>query len=128
MTGARFIRVRWALLFAAGLLAFATPVFGRITRTRPSASTTAPGAKPSLLTPFYSLIIGGGVDYQSDDEQTEWGFPILIEYNFSEQIKLTIEPKFSIIRGKKRDVRSVSGFWASDTEIASFANAIVSAQ
>lgn len=119
MTAARVIGMRWAALIAVCLLSAAPPAFARIKRTRPSASSTAavPGAQPSIWTPFYSLILGGGVEYQSDDEQTEYGFPILIEYHFSERIALTIEPMFASIRGRKPGVRSVSGFGDLETTL-----------
>ena len=101
-------------LLAAAIFAAALPASARITRTRSSASTTS---KPSLLTPFYSLVIGSGVEYQSDRAQTEYGFPILMEYNFSEQLKLSIEPKFASIIGKTPGVRSVSGMADLDTTV-----------
>ena len=106
------------IVLTAGLVLAALPASARITRSRSSASTTAaPGGKPSLLTPFYSLVIGSGFEYQSDKEQTEYGFPILIEYNFSERIKLTIEPKFAKIVGKNPATRSVSGFGDLETTV-----------
>ncbi len=115
MSAARFLRIRCAVLLTAALLAGAPPAVARLKKTRSSASSTA--TTPSLLTPFYSLIVGGGVEYQSDDEQTEWGFPILIEYQFSERITLTIEPMFASIRGKQPGVRSVSGFGDLETTL-----------
>ena len=106
------------LLLVAALGCFLPHASARITRSRSSASTTlAPGGKPSLLTPFYSLVIGSGFEYQQDKEQTEYGFPILIEYNFSEKIKLTIEPKFAKIVGRIPEVRSVGGFGDLETTL-----------
>ena len=106
------------ILFAALLLS-ALPASARITRSRPSASSNPAGPtdKTSLLTPFYSLVIGSGFEYQRDREQIEYGFPILIEYNFSERIKLSIEPKFSSIVGRTPDVRSVGGFGDIETTL-----------
>ena len=106
-------------LVVAALLLAALPASARITRSRSTASSTAgaPGGKPSLLTPFYSLVIGSGFEYQRDREQIEYGFPILIEYNFSERIKLSIEPKFSSIVGRTPDVRSVGGFGDIETTL-----------
>ncbi len=119
MKTTRLIRIRGAALLAAGLVLAAQPASARITRSRSSASFTAPvpGSKPSLLTPFYSLVIGSGFEHQRDKEKTEYGFPILIEYNFSERLKVTIEPKFSRIVGRNKDVRSVSGFGDLDTTL-----------
>lgn len=110
------IRIRCFLFFTLGLLATAPPSSARITRSRPSPSA-APGTPEGvsrLLAPLYSLVIGSGFEYETDDEQTEYGFPILIEYNFSERLKLSLEPQFTSIVGKTADVRSVSGF--SDLE------------
>lgn len=103
--------MRSAVLVAVAL--FATlPASARITRSRSSASSNnaTPDGKPSLLTPFYSLVIGVGIQYQRDHEQTEYGFPMLIEYSFSDRLKLTIEPIYSHITGRTPDGRSVSGF------------------
>ena len=66
---------------------------------------------------MYSFVLGSGVEYQTDSEKTEWGFPILIEYNFTERFKLTVEPKFGSIVSKNPDVRSVSGFGDLDTTL-----------
>ena len=113
------LHIRWTVLLAAALILLTLPASARITRSRSTASSTtaAPGGKPSLLTPFYSLVIGGGFEYQRDKDQTEYGFPILIEYNFSERLKLSIEPKFSRIVGRHADVRSVSGFADLETTV-----------
>ena len=119
MKATRLIRIRSTALVTAALVLAALPASARITRSRSTASSTsaAPGGKPSLLTPFYSLVIGGGFEYQRDKDQIEYGFPLLLEYNFSERIKLTIEPKFSKIVGRNPDVRSVSGFADLDTTL-----------
>lgn len=108
MKAARLVRI-WLLAAAMAAL----PASARITRSRSSASN----GTPSIWTPFYSLIIGGGVEFQTDREQTEYGFPLLLEYNFSERLKLTIEPKFASIVGKTPDTRSVSGFADLETTL-----------
>jgi hypothetical protein len=102
------------LLAAAALLIVAPDASARIKRSRSSASS---GVKPSLLTPFYSLVLGSSVEYQRDREQTEWGFPILIEYNFTGRLKLTIEPVFANIRARTPDGRSVSGWGDLETTL-----------
>lgn len=111
--------LRFFTLIFVGFLTSVLPASARITRSRSSASSglTVPGGKPSLLTPFYSLVFGSGIEYQRDREQTEYGFPILIEYNFSERLKLTLEPKFARILGRTPDVRSVSGFADLETTV-----------
>ena len=97
---------------AAGLMLSSLTVSGDITRSRSTASTTPAvieGVSP-FWTPLYSMVIGGGFEYQSDSERTEYGFPFLIEYNFSERTRLTIEPNFAHITDKTEGGRSVSGF------------------
>ena len=64
------------------------------------------------------MVVGGGFEYQSDSEQTEYGFPFLIEYNFTELAKLNIEPKYSHISDKTGDGRSVSGFGDLETMLS----------
>ena len=119
MNVARPIHIRCVALCAVGLVAAALPAAARITRSRPSPSA-APGTPEGvsrLLAPLYSLVVGSGFEYETDDEQTEYGFPILLEYNFSEQLKLTLEPQFTSIVGKKADVRSVSGLGDLETTL-----------
>ena len=117
MNAARLIGLRRGAPLVAGILAITLPASARITRTRPSPSATAPDRISSLLSPLYSLVIGSGFEFQTDSEQTEYGFPILIEYNFSERLKLTIEPQFTSIVGKTPDVRSASGLGDLETTL-----------
>lgn len=102
------------LLTAAALLIVAPDGAARITRSRSSASS---GVKPSLLTPFYALVLGGGVQYQRDREQTEWGFPLLLECHLTERLKLTLEPVFTSIRARAPGVRSISGWGDLETTL-----------
>ncbi len=119
MKTAPLFRLWCAVLCAAGLVAATLPASARITRSRPSPSA-APGAPDGvsrLLAPLYSIVIGSGFEYETDREQTEYGFPMFIEYNFSERLKLTLEPQFTSIVGKTPDVRSVSGFGDLETTL-----------
>jgi len=114
MKDARLFR----LLIVAGLLATALPAAARITRTRPSASSTAYSTPaPSIWAPLSAFVLGAGVDYRSDGEQTEYGFPILLEYNLTEKLKLTLEPEYASIVSQSQDVRSVSGFADLETAV-----------
>ena len=119
MNVARPIRIRWVALCAVGLVIAALPASARITRSRPSPSSGpgTPEGVSRLLAPLYSLVVGSGFEYETDSEQTEYGFPILIEYNFSEQLKLTLEPQFTSIVGKTPDVHSISGFGDLETTL-----------
>lgn len=113
------IRIRCFVLIVALLSATALPASARITRSRSttSSATAAPGGRPSLLAPFSSLVFGSGIEYQRDREKTEVGFPILIEYLFTERLKLTVEPKFTRIIGRTPEVRSVGGFADLETTV-----------
>src|SRR5262245_49765910 len=66
---------RWLLLLVA------LPAYGRVLSTRPTPSET--------FNPVLSLTVGGGVEYEPD----RYEFPLLVEYNFSEELLLTVEPK-----------------------------------
>ena len=83
MKAARLIRIRFVVLLAVVLVLAAGPAAARIGRSRssPSATTVGFDGTSPLWAPLYSLVVGGGVEYQSDSEQTEYGFPFLIEYH-----------------------------------------------
>ena len=112
-------RIPYVVLIAAALLAATLPASARITRSRSSGTTGTrlPDGTLSLLTPVYSLVFGSGFEFQRDKDQTEYGFPILIEYSLSERLKLTVEPRFGRIVGRRPDVRSVSGFGDLETTL-----------
>src|SRR5207249_10582855 len=63
------------------LLVFATPASARILSTKPQPSET--------FSPVLSLTVGGGVEYEAD----RYEFPLLVEYNVTEPLRLSVEPK-----------------------------------
>ena len=98
-------------LLVAGLAVAAVPASARITKTRSSASSTAAaGETPSFWAPLAAFVVGAGVEYQTDREQTEYAFPFLLEYNATERLRLILEPEYASIDSKSPDVRSLSGF------------------
>lgn len=100
------------MILAAGMATSAA----RITKSRPSVSASAPSVTaPSPWAPLAPLVIGSGVEYQSDDEMTEFAFPLSLEYNPTERLGFVIEPEFSTIESKSPDVRSVGGFGDLET-------------
>ena len=101
--------VRCATIIVTIMVAFAGPAAARITKTKPSPS--------ARWNPGLPLVIGGGFEFQSDQEQSQYDFPLLLEYSFSEQLNLTIEPNFSKIESKSEDVRSVGGFGDLETSM-----------
>jgi hypothetical protein len=104
-----------ALLFvsltAACALAGARPSFAQSTiyRTRKSASST--------WSPVLPLTIGSGLEFETNKEKTEWGFPVLIQYNFTETLQMTLEPNFGHIKGKTEDVQTVGGMGDFETSL-----------
>ena len=97
------------MLIMAGLLAATQPVSARIIRTRPSPSES--------WSPLLPLVIGGGFEFETDKERSEFDFPLLVEYNFTEQFRVSLEPNFVIIDSKTPDVRSASGFGDFETSV-----------
>ncbi len=64
-----------------------------------------------------ALVVGSGVEYQSDSDQTEYGFPFLLEYGPSDALKITIEPSYASIRDKNAG-RTVRGIGDLETTLA----------
>ncbi len=80
-----------------------------IYRTRKSASST--------WSPILPLTVGSAFEFETNKEKTEWGFPILIQYNFTETLQVSLEPSFEHIKGKTDDVRTVGGLGDLETSI-----------
>ena len=97
--------LRWVGVVAAlcGLLC-APPVGARILKTRKVGTTHRPLA----------LTAGSGFEYETDGEESEYGFPLLTEYALRDIVKLRAEPSFVLIRKKAGGSRSGFG----DTETA----------
>jgi hypothetical protein len=85
------------------------PASARITKSKPSASTG--------YSPLWSLTIGSGFEWEMDSEQSEYDFPFLLEYGFTENLKLTVEPVIVYIESRSKDVESVSGFGDLETSL-----------
>ena len=107
----------WLILIAAGMLTAAQPVYARIIRRQFTPSETWNPALPTTWSPLLPFTIGGGFEFQTDSQQSEYDFPLFLEYNFSEMFKLTIEPDFVYIDSKSPDVRSVGGVGDLETSI-----------
>ncbi|HKC50065.1 MAG TPA: hypothetical protein VKF60_04675 [Myxococcota bacterium] len=93
------------------MVAGASPGLAQSTiyKTRKSASSTWSTVLP--------LTIGSAFEFESNKEQTEWGFPILIQYNFTETLQMSLEPTFGHIKGNTEDVRTVGGMGDLETSI-----------
>ncbi len=105
------------ILIAAGLLVVAQPVSAKIIRRQFTPSETWDPALSTTWSPLLPLTIGGGFEFQTDSEQSEYDFPLFLEYNFSETFKLTIEPDFVYIDSNSPDVTSVGGFGDLETSV-----------
>jgi hypothetical protein len=88
----------WAGLVGVVAIAAAGPAFAQSTiyRTRKSASST--------WSPILPLTIGSGFEFETDDEKTESGFPVLVQYNFTEFLQVSLEPSFGLISDGRKTV------------------------
>jgi hypothetical protein len=93
------------VLIALGSLIAATPASARILKTKRLASQARELA----------LVIGSAIEYETDSEESDYGFPLLLEYGFSDALKLTVEPAFVLIRSKVEG--STSGFSDLETSL-----------
>ncbi len=85
------------LCFVVCLVASAAPSSARILKTR----------RPGQLAGPLQLTVGSGFEYETDAEESEYGFPFLTEYGFTNAIKLSVEPSFVLVRKKRGG--SISG-------------------
>ena len=81
----------------------------RILRTRVAPSET--------WDPWLPLTLGSGIEFETNKQQSEVDFPMLLEYNFSQKLKLTIEPNIVYISPKTKDVREVGGVGDLETSV-----------
>ena len=107
-----------ASIIMAALVAIAAPASARITKTRPPPTSTLPAdATLSPWAPLAAFIVGGGIDYQTYSGQTEFGFPMLLEWSATERLTLILEPQYAVIDSESPDVSSVSGFGDLETAV-----------
>lgn len=109
MPARRKVGARGACLILASLVASVQPVAARIIKSKPAPSENWSAGLP--------IVVGGGFEFETDREQSLYDFPLLFEYSFSEQLKVTIEPNFSLIESKSKDVRSVGGVGDLETTV-----------
>src|SRR5262245_23962652 len=84
--------IRWAVLIVLSMVAVTQPVSAKILSTRPPPSET--------WSPLLSLTIGGGFEFETDSERSKYEFPMLVEYNFTEAIRASIEPTVVYVDSK----------------------------
>jgi hypothetical protein len=76
-------------LSLAVLLAFSTPTSAKILKTRQASQSQA-----------LEITVGSGVEYETDSEQTELGFPFLFEWRPLSRLQLSLEPQYTTIQSK----------------------------
>ena len=86
-------RLAVCLLAIAVLVAAAVPAGAKILKTR----TTSEGPAGQEL----RLNVGSGFEFETDSEESEYGFPFLAEYGFTENFKLSVEPNYVLIHKKQ---------------------------
>ena len=91
-----------------GTFAFIPQASAKILRTKPSASS-------SWST--FPLTFGSGFEFETDSQETIYDFPLLLEYNFLEELKFSIEPNFAHIDPKTAGARSVTGMGDLETTL-----------
>ena len=77
-------------------------------------TTRRPSDTWSSLMP---LTIGGGFEFQTDHNQTEYNFPLLAEYNFSQFVKLSLEPNIAYLDTKGQGGNSTVGSGDMETSL-----------
>lgn len=92
-------------LIMAVLLTTALPASAKILKTKHPAQ---PGQELELL-------VGSGFEYETDSEQSEYGFPFLLEYGFTPALKLSVEPGYVFIHTKNGG--AVSGIGDLETTL-----------
>jgi hypothetical protein len=82
----------WAgcLLLALGVVAGGAPCAARILKTR----------RPNQPGRPLALVVGSGFEYETDSEESEYGFPFLAEYGLNDIVKVSAEPSYILVRKK----------------------------
>lgn len=93
-------------LAAALVVGLATAAEARIVKTR----------RGSQVGSGMEFTLGSAFEYQSDSEQTEYGFPVLLEWSLNPILSMTAEPVFIAITST--DGESVTGFDDLETTLS----------
>jgi len=100
--------VIWSFLVAAGVLSVCSSS-ARILRTRQTPS--------ERWDPWMPITIGSNIEIETDNEQSQYEFPMFLEYNFSQTLKLSLEPNVVHISPKVKDGRTVTGIGDLETSL-----------
>ena len=101
--------MRGTLLLALSLVLVTQSLSARILKTRPTASST--------FSPWPAILVGSGLEFQTNSQESEYDYPLLLEYSFTDQLKLNIEPNFVQIVARSKDARTVGGLGDLETSL-----------
>jgi hypothetical protein len=105
-------RSEWKLCTAAAIWSFlfaVCAVSAKILHTRQEPSAN--------WDPWLPLTIGSGIEFETNKEDTQYDFPMLLEYNFTQTLKLTVEPTVEHISSKVKGGRTVTGLGDMETSL-----------
>ena len=105
----KIVRQCAALVASSFLLLAICTAHARILHTRPTPSET--------WDPLLPFTIGSGIEFETNSESSQYNFPFLLEYNFTELLRITIEPNIEHIHAKAKDARTVTGFGDLETAL-----------
>lgn len=100
--------VIWSLLVAAGSLSVCSSS-ARILRTRQTPSERWNSWSP--------ITIGSNLEFETDKEQSQYDFPVFLEYNFTQTLKLAVEPNVVHISPKAKEERAITGVGDLETSL-----------
>ncbi len=103
------VRLSRTLSVLVGISLATASLSARILKTKQTAS--------SNWSPWSALLIGGGLEFQTDSSESEYDYPLLLEYNFTEKLKLSLEPNFVHIAARSKEARTVSGLGDLETSV-----------
>lgn len=91
---------RWGLAAAACFLTTSELASAQssVFRTRRSASSVA-----------LPLVVGGGFEFETDSDQTQYDFPLFAQYSFTETFQLSVETALSHIDAKSQAASTLTG-------------------
>jgi hypothetical protein len=96
--------------FAIAVTALAlSPASARILHTKIAPSET--------WNPWLPLTLGSGIEFETNKERSQFDFPMLLEYNFTQTLKLAVEPNIVYISPNAKDVREVTGVDDLETSV-----------
>jgi len=101
-------KVRWILLFSIALLPL-PPAGARLLRTGPTPL--------EQWNPLVALTIGSSIEHERSSDQSQVEFPFFVEYNFTPELKATIEPSAVYLDPRERGESDAIGLGDLETEL-----------